>query len=742
MFDIQMDGIYLDNGCLVKEAGIQPDDARENTIAYQILRAHSISEEPDRMQIKFDALISQDLTYVGIIQTARSSGMTKFPVPYAMTNCHNSLCAVGGTINEDDHVFGLTAAKKYGGNYVPANLAVMHAYAREELSACGGMILGSDSHSRYGALGTMGFGEGGPELVKQLLGRTYDIPSPEVVLCYVTGNTKRGVGPEDVALAMVAALFKPGTVKNKILEFTGPGLKNLTADYRCNIDTMMTETSCLSSIWETDEITEAYYRNHGRPGDYRKLKARSPAYYDGVIYLDLGRIESMIALPFHPSNAVTIHEFNERAKELLEEVDQEAERLFGKNKLQLSHKIKDGRVIADQGSIAGCAGGLFENLQEAAEILKDATLGKDGFSMTVYLALIRSGAAEKLLSSGVIMKPCICGSCSGYGDIPATHTFSIRHATRNFPNREGSRPDEGQYCAVALMDARSIAATAANQGVITAATDLDYQIPDLKYCFDGTVYKKRVYYGYGKADASVRLVTGPNIVDWPPMDELHDNILMRFSAVIHDPVTTTDELIPSGDTASYRSNPIRLAEYALCRRVPGYAGYCRSIQAVEEERKQGKMPEELVQVMNRFGIDEDMIAGTGYGSCLFANKPGDGSAREQAASCQKVLGGIANLCFEYATKRYRSNCINWGIIPFTLDGREKFDCVQGDYIFIEGIRKALLEGKKCIAARTLGSEGNVRGITLALEGLTETERDILLAGCLINYYRKQKIGEC
>ena len=741
MFDIQMDGIYLDNGCLVKEAGIQPDDARENTIAYQILRAHSISEEPDRMQIKFDALISQDLTYVGIIQTARSSGMTGFPVPYAMTNCHNSLCAVGGTINEDDHVFGLTAAKKYGGNYVPANLAVMHAYAREELSACGGMILGSDSHSRYGALGTMGFGEGGPELVKQLLGRTYDIPSPEVVLCYVTGNTKRGVGPEDVALAMVAALFKPGTVKNKILEFTGPGLKNLTADYRCNIDTMMTETSCPSSIWETDEITQAYYRNHGRPGDYRKLKARSPAYYDGVIYLDLGRIESMIALPFHPSNAVTIHEFNERAKELLEEVDQEAERLFGKNKLQLSHKIKDGRVIADQGSIAGCAGGLFENLQEAAEILKDATLGKDGFSMTVYpasmpvnLALIRSGAAEKLLSSGAIMKPCICGSCSGYGDIPATHTFSIRHATRNFPNREGSRPDEGQYCAVALMDARSIAATAANQGVITAATDLDYQIPDLKYCFDGTVYKKRVYYGYGKADASVRLVTGPNIVDWPPMDELHDNILMRFSAVIHDPVTTTDELIPSGDTASYRSNPIRL--------VPGYAGYCRSIQAVEEERKQGKMPEELVQVMNRFGIDEDMIAGTGYGSCLFANKPGDGSAREQAASCQKVLGGIANLCFEYATKRYRSNCINWGIIPFTLDGREKFDCVQGDYIFIEGIRKALLEGKKCIAARTLGSDGNVRGITLALEGLTETERDILLAGCLINYYRKQKIGEC
>ena len=740
MFDIQMDGIYLDNGCLVKEAGIQPDDARENTIAYQILRAHSISEEPDRMQIKFDALISQDLTYVGIIQTARSSGMTEFPVPYAMTNCHNSLCAVGGTINEDDHVFGLTAAKKYGGNYVPANLAVMHAYAREELSACGGMILGSDSHSRYGALGTMGFGEGGPELVKQLLGRTYDIPSPEVVLCYVTGNTKRGVGPEDVALAMVAALFKPGTVKNKILEFTGPGLKNLTADYRCNIDTMMTETSCLSSIWETDEITQAYYRNHGRPGDYRKLKARSPAYYDGVIYLDLGRIESMIALLFHPSNAVTIHEFNERAKELLEEVDQEAERLFGKNKLQLSHKIKDGRVIADQGSIAGCAGGLFENLQEAAE---------DGFSMTVYpasmpvnLALIRSGAAEKLLSSGAIMKPCICGSCSGYGDIPATHTFSIRHATRNFPNREGSRPDEGQYCAVALMDARSIAATAANQGVITAATDLDYQIPDLKYCFDGTVYKKRVYYGYGKADASVRLVTGPNIVDWPPMDELHDNILMRFSAVIHDPVTTTDELIPSGDTASYRSNPIRLAEYALCRRVPGYAGYCRSIQAVEEERKQGKMPEELVQVMNRFGIDEDMIAGTGYGSCLFANKPGDGSAREQAASCQKVLGGIANLCFEYATKRYRSNCINWGIIPFTLDGREKFDCVQGDYIFIEGIRKALLEGKKCIAARTLGSDGNVRGITLALEGLTETERDILLAGCLINYYRKQKIGEC
>lgn len=749
MIDIKMDGIYLDNGCLVKESGMEPDEARENTIAYQILRAHSTAEEPGRMQIKFDALISQDLTYVGIIQTARSSGMTEFPIPYAMTNCHNSLCAVGGTINEDDHVFGFTAAKKYGGNYVPANLAVMHAYAREELSACGAMILGSDSHSRYGALGTMGFGEGGPELVKQLLGRTYDIPSPQVVLCYVTGETKRGVGPEDVALAMVGALFKPGTVKNKILEFTGPGLKNLSADYRCNIDTMMTETSCLSSIWETDEITEAYYMNHGRPGDYKKLKARSPAYYDGVIHLDLSRIESMIALPFHPSNAVTIHEFNERAKELLEEVDREAERLFGKNKLLISDKIKDGRVIADQGSIAGCAGGLFENLQEAAEILKDGSLGKNGFSLTVYpasmpvnLALIRSGAAEKLLSSGAIMKPCICGSCSGYGDIPATHTFSVRHATRNFPNREGSRPDEGQYCAVALMDARSIAATAANQGVITAATDLDYQIPDLKYRFDGTVYKKRVYYGYGKADASVGLVAGPNIVDWPPMDELPDNILMKFSAVIHDPVTTTDELIPSGDTASYRSNPIRLAEYALCRRVPGYAGYCRAIQAVEAQRKQGKIPEEMAQVMDCLGIDKEIIASTGYGSCLFANKPGDGSAREQAASCQKVLGGIANLCYEYATERYRSNCINWGIIPFTLAERGNFGWAQGDYIFVPGIRKALMEGEERVMAQILGSDGNVRTIMLALEELTETERNILLAGCLINYYRKQKTGEC
>lgn len=749
MSDIQMDGIYLDNGCLVKETGTKPDEARENTIAYQILRAHSTAEEPDRMRIKFDALISQDLTYVGIIQTARSSGMTEFPVPYAMTNCHNSLCAVGGTINEDDHVFGLTAAKKYGGNYVPANLAVMHAYAREELAACGRMILGSDSHSRYGALGAMGFGEGGPELVKQLLGRTYDIPSPEVVLCYVTGETKRGVGPEDVALAMVGALFKPGTVKNKILEFTGPGLKNLSADYRCNIDTMMTETSCLSSIWETDEITQAYYLNHGRLRDYKKLKAGSPAYYDGVIHLDLSRIESMIALPFHPSNAVTIHEFNQRAKELLEEADQEAERLFGRDKLRLADKCKDGRVIADQGSIAGCAGGLFENLQEAAEILKNADLGKNGFSLTVYpasmpvnLALIRSGAAEKLLSSGVIMKPCICGSCSGYGDIPATRTFSIRHATRNFPNREGSRPDEGQYCGVALMDARSIAATAANQGVITAATDMDYQVPDLKYRFDGSVYRKRVYYGYGKADSSVELVAGPNIVDWPPMDELHDNILMKFSAVIHDPVTTTDELIPSGDTASYRSNPIRLAEYALCRRVPGYAAYCRSIQAVEEERRHGKVPEELAHVMNRLGMDKEMVVRTGYGSCLFANKPGDGSAREQAASCQKVLGGIANLCFEYATKRYRSNCINWGIIPFTLDEGESFDCAQGDYIFIPGIRQALTEGKEQIAARILESEGHVRDITLTLKGLTETERDILLAGCLINYYRKQKRGEC
>lgn len=745
MINIQKKGTCLADGKLCTIAGLVPGTARENTIAYQILRSHNVSEDPGQMRIKFDALISQDLTYVGIIQTARKSGMAHFPVPYALTNCHNSLCAVGGTINEDDHVFGLTAAKKYGGIYVPANLSVMHAYAREELVLCGSMILGSDSHSRYGATGTMGFGEGGPELVKQLLERTYDIPAPEVVLCYLSGRPKQGVGPEDIALAIIGATFRDGTVKNRILEFTGPGLAGLSADFRNNIDTMMTETSCLSSIWETDEVTEEYYRIHGRPEAYKKLVAISPAYYDGVIYVELDKVEPMIAIPFHPSNVYTIHEFQRNAKDILSAVDEEADRLFGKGNLRISEKLRDGKVYADQGSIAGCAGGLFDNIQEAAAILNGRSIGKEGFSLTVYptsmpinLALMRTGALEKLLTAGAVLKPSICGSCSGYGDIPANNAFSIRHATRNFPNREGSIPLEHQYASVALMDARSIAATAAAGGAITAATDLEYEVPIDEYHFDHTPYEKRIFYGFNKGDSKVELITGPNITNFPPIEPLSENILMELSAVIHDEVTTTDELIPSGDTASYRSNPIRLADYALYRRVPGYADLCRTIRGVEEERLSGKKPEKLIELLSRVGEAETLIWKTQFGSCLFARKPGDGSAREQAASCQRTLGGLANICYEYATKRYRSNCINWGIVPFTLPQGAEFEHQPGEWIYLPGIRKAIACGAQEIDGTVLKTDGSARAISLSMGELTKDERDILLSGCLMNYYQKQK----
>lgn len=725
-----------------------PGDARENTIAYQVLRAHDQSNDPGQMCIRFDALISQDLTYVGIIQTARKSGMSRFSVPYALTNCHNSLCAVGGTINADDHAFGLSAAKKYGGIYVPANLSVMHAYAREELSKCGNMILGSDSHSRYGATGTMGFGEGGPELVKQLLERTYDIPAPEIILCYLSGSPKRGVGPEDIALAIIGDTFKKGSVKNKIMEFTGPGLVNLSADFRNNIDTMMTETSCLSSIWETDGVIEQYYRIHGRPDAYRKLTAKSPAYYDGVLFIELDAIEPMIALPFHPSNVFTIHEFQRNAKDILSTVDEEADRLFGKENLRIGEKLRNGKVYADQGSIAGCAAGLFDNIQEAAAILFGRSIGREGFSLTIYptsmpinLALMRTGALEKLLSAGVIIKPCICGPCSGYGDIPANNAFSIRHATRNFPNREGSIPFERQYASVALMDARSIAATAANGGVITAAIDVEYEVPQDEYSFDRTSYEKRIFYGFGKGDPEVKLITGPNITDFPPIEPLAEHILMELTAIIHDEVTTTDELIPSGDTASYRSNPIRLADYALCRRVPGYADLCRGIQAVEYERLRGSAPQKLMDLLSRVGSAEKLIRVTQYGSCLFAHKPGDGSAREQAASSQKILGGLANICYEYATKRYRSNCINWGLIPFTLPQGVEFTHQPGEWIYVQEIREAITAGRQEIEGVVLKADGTTETILLKLERLTQDEKDILLLGCLMNYYRKQKEKE-
>ena len=744
MVELINNGVYLlDGEKLVESANTTADEARENTIAYQILRSHDVDHSKGKkMRIKFDALISHDITYVGIIQTARASGLTKFPIPYGMTNCHNSLCAVGGTINEDDHVFGLSAAKKYGGIFVPTNQAVIHQYAREAMAKCGNMILGSDSHTRYGSLGNMGVGEGGGELVKQLLENTWDINAPEVVLVWLEGSPRKGIGPHDVAISLVKATFENGFVKNKVLEFAGPGVKNLPIDFRNGIEVMTTETTCLSSIWITDEEVHNYYKMHNRPEDYKELRPGKVAYYDSMIKIDLSKQESMIALPYHPSNAYTIHELQANPEKILREVEEDSKKRFGdKIEIDLVSKIKDGKVWADQGIIAGCAGGTYDNLAAAAAILKDKSTVNGYFtasayhqSVPVYLAATRSHIAEDLLEAGVAIKPAFCGPCFGAGDVPANNGFSIRHTTRNFPNREGSKPGQGQISLVALMDARSIAATAANGGVITAATDIDYTVNYEGYKYDPKVYEKRVYQGFGKADASQELRYGPNIKDWPKMYAMQENMLVELAAVIHDPVTTTDELIPSGETSSYRSNPLKLSEFALSRRVPEYVPTSKRIQSEDLERRAGKTPQHVLDALNKVGAKAE---NTSFGSCVFANKPGDGSAREQAASCQKVLGGDANICYEYATKRYRSNCINWGIVPFTIAKETAFDYNVGDFVYIEGIREAILSGKEEIDAKVITKDG-VKDIHLFFQNLTNDEREILADGCLMNYYASHK----
>ncbi len=720
-----------------------PDEARENTITYGILRAHDVDgSKGDSMRIKFDAMMSHDITYVGIIQTARASGLEKFPIPYAMTNCHNSLCAVGGTINEDDHVFGLSAAKKYGGIYVPANQAVIHQYAREMMVKCGNMILGSDSHTRYGSLGNMGVGEGGGELVKQLLNNTWDIKAPEVVLVWLEGSPRKGIGPHDVAISLVKAVFDSGFVKNKVLEFAGPGVKNLPIDFRNGIDIMTTETTCLSSIWVTDEEVKHHYDIHQRPEDYRELRPGKVAYYDGMIRIDLDKQEAMIALPFHPSNAYTIHELQADPERILREVEEDARKRFGdKISIDLASKVKDGKVYADQGIIAGCSGGTYDNLAEAASILKDQSVGNDYFTISaypqstpVYMATTRDGIATELLEAGVVIKPAFCGPCFGAGDVPANNGLSIRHTTRNFPNREGSKPGQGQISLVALMDARSIAATAANGGVITAATDIEYTNAHKPYEYDPKIYERRVFQGFHKENLDEELRYGPNIKDWPKMYPMQENMLLELAAVIHDPVTTTDELIPSGETSSYRSNPLKLSEFALSRRVPEYVGLSKRIQKEDLERRDGRCPEKIVDVLAKVGAGP---GDTSFGSCVFANRPGDGSAREQAASCQKVLGGDANICYEYATKRYRSNCINWGIVPFTIDKDVKFEYEPGDYVFVPGIRDAILGGKEEADAKVIKADGTVVDLKLHFAPLTKDERQILADGCLMNYYAAQ-----
>ena len=744
MITLHDNGVFLANGVPCGSAPISPDEGRRQTMAWNILQAHNVSGDPDHLKIHFDAMLSHDITYVGIIQQARASGMKEFPIPYALTNCHNSLCAVGGTINEDDHVFGLSAAKKYGGIYVPANQSVIHSYGREQMAKCGAMILGSDSHTRYGALGTMAVGEGGPELAKQLLKNTWDVNYPKVVLVYLTGAPRKGVGPHDVAIALVKATFASGFVNNCVLEFAGPGIAGLPIDFRNGIDVMTTETTCLSSIWETDSVTEGFYKTHQRAEDYKELHPGQYAYYDKYIEIDLSKVESMIALPFHPSNAWTIHEFLENAEDILSKVEADAQARYPKAKVQLTNKIHDGGVWADQGVIAGCAGGLFDNIDEAADILRGGSCGNGYFTLDVYptsvpvcLELTKIGATAALLEAGAVIKPSFCGPCFGAGDVPANNGLSLRHTTRNFPNREGSKPAEGQFAGVCLMDARSIAATARNGGRITAATDIGYEAVHHEYHFDKGVYDRRLYYGFGKADPSVELIMGPNITDWPKMNPLAENLLVELAAVLHDPVTTTDELIPSGETSSYRSNPLRLAEFTLSRREPAYVGRAEAAAETEAERLAGKAPEKLKSLLDKVGDADALLGTTQFGSCVFANKPGDGSAREQAASCQKVLGGFANICYEFATKRYRSNCINWGILPFTLDKDTPFDYQPGDCVFVPGIRRAIEEDVEDIPAKVIRSDGGVENILLHVKGLTEDEKQIILDGCLMNYYAKR-----
>ena len=730
-------GVYYMDGRLVKESQAfftqdKKEEAQRNTLSYGILRAHNTGSE-EQLRLRFDAIASHDITYVGIIQTAKASGLTAFPIPYTLTNCHNSLCAVGGTINEDDHVFGLSAAKKYGGDYVPAHLAVIHQYMRECAAKCGAMILGSDSHTRYGALGTMAVGEGGPELVKQLLRQTYDVKRPPVVAVYLKGKLRKGVGPQDVAIALVKATFQKGFVKNKILEFIGPGIANLSMDYRIGIDVMTTETTCLSSIWETDDRTREYYAVHGREGDYKEMKVASPAYYDGAVTIDLSRVEPMIALPFHPSNAYTLREFLADPLPILKKVEEQGRKLKGDDSFTLTDKVRDGKVYVDQGVIAGCAGGGYENVAEAAEILRDKSVGTGAFALSVYpasqpvyKALTEGGYVGTLFDAGVVVKTAFCGPCFGAGDVPANNGLSIRHTTRNFENREGSKPSQGQLAAVALMDARSIAATAVNGGVLTSALDLPYNRRIRKYRYDGKIYENRVYHGAGHPDASAQLVYGPNIADWPEQIALGKNLLMKVVSVLADPVTTTDELIPSGETSSYRSNPMKLSEFALSRKDPAYVGRAKAVRADEEARRAaGALPGDVLAELGSFVPAE----GTVYGSVVVSNRPGDGSAREQAASCQRVLGGVANVCLEYATKRYRSNLINWGMLPFTA---KKIDLKVGDYLYIADIAEGIAAGEERFIAKVV-SDGKTRDIVLETGALTKEERAILLAGCLINY---------
>ena len=723
------------------------EEAKKQTIAYGILRSHNTSDNMEKLKIRFDKLTSHDITFVGIIQTARASGLTRFPMPYVLTNCHNSLCAVGGTINEDDHMFGLTCAKKYGGVYVPPHQAVIHQFAREMLSGGGKMILGSDSHTRYGALGTMAMGEGGPELVKQLLNQTYDIPMPGVVGVYLTGAPMKGVGPQDVALAIIKAVFANGYVNNKVMEFIGDGVKNLSADFRIGIDVMTTETTCLSSIWKTDEKIQEFYEIHGRSEDYAELNPGAVAYYDGMILVDLAKIKPMIAMPFHPSNAYTIEELNGNLMDILDDCEKRAHVSLGdKVAFSLKDKVHNGKIYVDQGIIAGCAGGGFENICAAADILKGKSIGSDEFtlsvypaSMPVYMELIKNGSAAMLMETGVVLKTAFCGPCFGAGDTPSNNGFSIRHSTRNFPNREGSKLQNGQIASVALMDARSIAATAANKGYLTAATDLDVEFRNPKYFFDSKIYENRVFDSHGVADPSVEIHFGPNIKDWPAMSALPENLVLKVVSEIHDPVTTTDELIPSGETSSYRSNPLGLAEFTLSRKDPAYVGRAKEIQKAQKAIEAGTCPleavEELKLVMDAIHTvyPEAGKGNLGVGSTIFAVKPGDGSAREQAASCQKVLGGWANIANSYATKRYRSNLINWGMLPFLIDEGE-LPFANGDYLFVPGIADLVKHAASKIKAYVV-KDGGLKEFTLKLGEMTEEERQIILKGCLINYNR-------
>ena len=756
-------GAYLINGnTLIEENDIKKletftgkdinkEEAVKGSIAYNILKAHNISGNMDKLRLKFDAMASHDITFVGIIQTAKASGMEKFPLPYVLTNCHNSLCAVGGTINEDDHMFGLSAAKKYGGIYVPPHIAVIHQYMREAFAGCGKMILGSDSHTRYGALGTMAIGEGGGELVKQLLEDTYDINRPQVIAVYLTGAPSKGVGPQDIALAIIGAVFKNGYVKNKIMEFVGPGIASMTTDYRNGVDVMTTETTCLSSVWETDEDTKKYLTVHGRASEYKQLKPADITYYDGVVYVDLSTIKPMIALPFHPSNVYEIDTLNENLEDLLHEVELEAIKIgkeAGKG-LKLVDKITDGKLYVSQGIIAGCAGGTYSNVMEAAHILKGHSTGFDEFNLNVYpssqpvfIETTKNGAVADLMESGAVVKTAFCGPCFGAGDTPANNGLSIRHTTRNFPNREGSKPGSGQMSAVALMDARSVAATARNKGILTPATEFadDYTVPEYRY--DDTIYKNRVYNGFGNANKDSELIYGPNIKDWPQMTALTDNILLKVCSKILDEVTTTDELIPSGETSSYRSNPLGLAEFTLSRRDPEYVGRSKQVDIIEKARRNGedilKDNAELTYVFDKIrtigGFSNIVANDTEIGSMIYAKKPGDGSAREQAASCQRVIGGLANIAKEYATKRYRSNVINWGMLPFLLDDKPDFEV--GDYIFVPNIKSHLRGDMSKIPAYIIGE--NIKEISLSIAEMTDAEKSIVEAGSLINY-NKSKI---